>query len=573
MRRILVALAVVLVAFGGAAWLRVREGVLRERREQSQAAVLPERAALRQQQHPASGVDVDTPRGDGSREDGAGDVVEAPVVSTSDSASRSPPPPPPPTNSATPRPSVAASPTPTGSTRAVSNGGRGDDEVPSGGDGGGGEIAPLSGDDNNSVGCDTHAAIRQWLTATLWAHAANLSAFGDGGAAAQALPPPPAPCVPQLPAQQQLALIGVPADPASAETRARVRDTWATWLPDDMHLVFVVSAQGVRGLQAGARAALAAEAAVHGDVLAVDVCPEGSNSKTFCHLTTVSRGALRGVFAFHVKADTDAFVLPREYRAVLRAVQARTLPTIADEVATWPRLPPMGADGNPGPQPSPIPGPLLAPRPSGTVWTPEAGPMVFGGLQFSKGVFRWSAGLAFFQGGCYFVSAALAAALERDAPNKRYDGYMEDQHLATWVYEAHARGPAGPAPKVELARLNRVQTFTLPHTRGGQSLLMCVAAHAANASVACAPPPLVAMHDVKDATAYRNLFTYYDDAYRGAAGGGSGGSSDERPLLPPVPAVDGVAALARRPLVGREEMADYMPNFHPWDGRPFFPEA
>jgi len=300
----------------------------------------------------------------------------------------------------------------------------------------------------------------------------------------------------QTPSAPLLALVGVHAGPwSSPAARNRIRSTYGAWLPPDMLLVFILAR---RGLTADATAFLATEHAVHGDLLLVDGCDEGVNTKTYPHLAAAV-AVFGAAFHFLVKLDTDSFLLPIQYGDMLRSL----LPALA------------------------------------------AQPLVYGGNEFAQGRYRWSQDAAYMQGGGYFLSSGLAAVVAKDCAgctNLAFAGlrraqYSEDQSLGLFL----ATHPLGSS--ILRVRLNRYQTSIVADDESvsGRRLLTCFTRRLRRPVHRCDPPPLLLLHAIKTEDEWLAVAAFYDP--RGAGATEAATSTEFRGFVPPTAELDSLVEL------------------------------
>ena len=288
---------------------------------------------------------------------------------------------------------------------------------------------------------------------------------------------------PELPEQladtQLLALIGIQCSASSVSKRVRVRRTWAQWLQPDMFIVFVIAA---RGLDRAAKAELATEHQLHGDILLLDAVDEGISSKSFRQLATCS--ALFGArFRFYIKADLDSYLLPRQYGAMLRSLPAR--------------------------------------------------PHTWGGVAFELRKYtRIPRRFPYMSGSGYFVSADLAARIRSlcshpaatDDVCLAGDGVRpEDVAMGYAIGSLRQRQPldGGPSIKPYIVRLNQFQPITLGQrqwSKGGARLLGCLKARLSHQGPSssrptCIVPPMLLLHGVKQEADWEAVTAYYRDTF------------------------------------------------------------
>ena len=302
-----------------------------------------------------------------------------------------------------------------------------------------------------------------------------------------------------------LALVGVHVDANGAALRARLRATWAALrAPDDMHLVFVVS---VRGTSAALLELAVQELMAEGDILFVSGCNEGVNTKSFAHFATAA--ALFGVksYSFFIKADTDTFLLPRPYAALLRALV-----------------------------------PVASVEP------------LFGGNEFARGSYAWASDIDFMAGGCYFVTPDIAAAvhvscspicLTNDVASAVETGGKDAAPpscaLCIWNPD-HSEGGEDhafaalvaslPLPAPHHVRLNGFHIVGIGRYGGsGTRLLTCLDAELQGSRGVCPVPPLLAVHLLKSAEHWALFASHYRHVYD--FGGGDALDEPFREFIPP----------------------------------------
>lgn len=309
------------------------------------------------------------------------------------------------------------------------------------------------------VALASHNCEKCWLAAVLSNYSFQGRHYSAGGAYCHAVRG----CSTSLrPADRKLALLGVQVNAEGTSLRYRIRMTYARKLPPGTLLLFAIARRGATLLQLSA---LAAEHGREGDLLLLDGCDEGVNSKTFSYISTVTGLFGAAAFKYFVKADSDTFVLPLAYAAMLRAL-------------------------------------------------PDAAPYVYGGVEYQRGRYPWSSEVTYMAGALYFLGSdlafAIALACAPPAPPCSNDGDFEDRALGR-VIEARLIG--GKGVHLTSIRLNRFQTVDLVKHESGTRLLACM-----NAQVGAAGPPhecprippLLALHALKDDATWWTVASYYE---------------------------------------------------------------
>ena len=294
---------------------------------------------------------------------------------------------------------------------------------------------------------------QRWWRSVLLTHAEKVLSwrFGSTLLGQNALPVPKRASL--------LALVGAHTPPtaAGAAARVRMRATWtAMQSPSDFVLVFVIA---VHSLPDDVLISLAIEAQHEGDLLLLSGVQDGVSTKTLAHLGIA--WALSGdVFRFLMKIDSDSFVLPQPYAAMLRA-----LPKIS----------------------------------------------TYGGNEYTRNHYHWNSVVDYMAGGGYFISPDIGEIVHEKCSSCWTDAISsldlskrprhcmkcvhpdEDMLVGHFVKDIHQSGRLG---NISYVRVNEFHGTGNRGLDGYLCLNACLTAELSGSST-CKLPPLLLLHAIK----------------------------------------------------------------------------